>query len=74
MEYLPFLVVTGKEKTKPLGTPYEPSEGIPMESQSSEPKAQSLTWLMAALAAEAAEEEPLASMISAPLLPTLGLN
>lgn len=74
MWYSPPFVVTGNEKINPLGTPYEPSVGTPIDTQSWEPNAQSLTWLMAALPAEAADEEPLASMISAPLLPTLGLN
>src|ERR1019366_3774415 len=38
------------------------------------PATQSLTWSMAALAAEAAEEAPRASMTAAPRLPTLGRN
>jgi len=31
-------------------------------------------WLTAAVAAEAAEDEPRASMIAAPRLPTVGMN
>ena len=38
------------------------------------PATQSRTWSIAALAAEAAEEAPRASMIAAPRLPTLGRN
>jgi len=45
-----------------------------METQSLAPKAQSLMCSMAELAAEAALDNFLASMISAPLFPTLGLN
>lgn len=43
-----------------------------IEVQPLEPKTQSLMCSIAALAAEAAEEDFLASMISAPLFPTLG--
>jgi hypothetical protein len=45
-----------------------------MDTQSEAPKAQSLMCSMAELAAEAALDNFLASMISAPLFPTLGLN
>ncbi|KAG1300942.1 hypothetical protein G6F63_016842 [Rhizopus arrhizus] len=38
------------------------------------PSTQSRTWSMAALAAEAAEDEPRASMIAAPRLPTVGMK
>ena len=38
------------------------------------PSTQSRTWSMAALAAEAADDRPRASMIAAPRLPTLGMN
>src|ERR1035438_10065512 len=37
------------------------------------PRVQSRIWPMAALAAEAAEERPRASMMAAPRLPTLGM-
>ena len=46
-----------------------------METQPpSVPATQSLMWSMAALAADAAEEAPRASMMAAPRLPTLGRN
>ena len=38
------------------------------------PKAQSRMWSMAALAADAAEDKPRASMMAAPRLPTVGKN
>jgi hypothetical protein len=34
ISYLPSFVVTGKEEMRPSGTPYEPSDGMPMEAQS----------------------------------------
>src|SRR5690606_2145097 len=39
-----------------------------------EPNTQSRMWSMAALAAEAAEDRPRASMMAAPRLPTVGMN
>src|SRR5580765_4197260 len=56
--------------------PYEPSDGIAADVQSPAgvPLTQSWTWSMAALAAEAADEAPRTSMISAPRLATLGMN
>src|SRR5690606_17751822 len=39
-----------------------------------EPSTQSRTWSMAALAAEAAEDRPRASMMAAPRLPTVGMK
>jgi hypothetical protein len=39
-----------------------------------EPSTQSRIWSMAALAADAAEDRPRASMMAAPRLPTLGMN
>ena len=38
------------------------------------PRTQSRTWSMAALAADAAEDRPRASMMAAPRLPTVGMN
>ena len=38
------------------------------------PRAQSRMWSMAALAAEAADDRPRASMMAAPRLPTVGRN
>ena len=38
------------------------------------PESQSRTWSTAALAADAAEESPRASMTAAPRLPTVGMN
>src|SRR6476619_4794002 len=61
---------------RPSGTPYEPSDGMPMEVQSPSavPLTQVWTWSMAALAAEAADEAPRASMIAAPRVATVGMN
>ena len=39
-----------------------------------EPRIQSRMWSMAALAAEAADDKPRASMMAAPRLPTVGMN
>src|SRR5690606_25894437 len=59
----------------PSGMPYEPSEGIPMVTHLPlEPSTQSRMWSMAALAADAAEDKPRASMMAAPRLPTVGIN
>ena len=44
------------------------------KSPSAVPWTQSCTWSMAALAAEAAEDAPRASMIAAPRLPTVGMK
>ena len=38
------------------------------------PSTQSRTWSIAALAADAADDRPRASMIAAPRLPTFGMN
>src|SRR5580765_3492130 len=56
--------------------PYEPSDGIAADVQSPAgvPLTQSKTWSIAALAAEAADEAPRTSMISAPRLATRGMN
>src|SRR6185437_11369899 len=72
----PLRVVTGNEETRPSGTPYEPSETTPIEVQSPSavPLNQVKTWSRAADAADAAEEEPRASMIAAPRLATVGMK
>ena len=44
------------------------------QSPSGEPSAQSCTWSMAALAADAADDDPRASMIAAPRCCTVGMN
>ena len=54
--------------------PYWPEVQTPIDRRPSEPSAQSCTWSMAALAALAALDAPRASMISAPRLPTRGMN
>src|ERR1700742_3870585 len=55
--------------------PYEPSDGMPIVTHLPfVPTTQSRTWSMAALAAEAADDRPRASMIAAPRLPTVGMN
>jgi len=67
--------VTGNEKIRFAGTPYnDPSVSIPADCHWLLPKAQSLMWSIAAEAADAADEAPLKSMISAPLFYTLGVN
>jgi len=72
--YLPFLHTTGKENIKSLGIPYDPSERIAMEVHPLEPLTHYSMCSIAELAAEAAEDSFLASMISAPLFPTFGLK
>src|SRR3989344_2519999 len=71
--YSPFSHVTGKPNMVSLGMPYWPSEGMPMVTHLPlVPRAQSRMWSMAALAAEAADDRPRASMMAAPRLPTVG--
>src|SRR5690606_31685289 len=55
--------VHGKEDTSPSGTPYDPSEqtAIDTQSPSDVPRNQSRMCPMAALAADAADDAPLAS-------------
>lgn len=73
MLHFPLAQVTGKEKTSPSGTPYDPSEGTAIEVHSPlVPFTQSLICSRAAFPAEAADDNFLASIISAPLFPTLG--
>src|ERR1700679_308738 len=69
----PPLDETGNELIRPSGTPYEPSETTAAEVQEV-PFTQSWTWSIAALAAEAAEDAPRASMMAAPRLATVGMN
>jgi hypothetical protein len=53
--------------------PYSPLLGTPIVTHSPfVPSAQSRMWSMAALAAEAADDRPRASMMAAPRLPTVG--
>src|SRR4051794_26344573 len=61
---------------RPSGTPYEASEGTAIEthSPSGVPSTQERTWSTAALAADAADEAPRASMIAAPRLATVGMK
>ena len=69
-------VVTGNEEIRPSGTPYSPLDTTAIETQSSaaEPKSQSRAASIVADAAEAAEDEPRASMIAAPRLATVGMK
>ena len=69
-------VVTGNDEIRPSSTPYEPSEttAIDTQSPSAEPKSQSRAASIVAEAAEAADDEPRASMIAAPRLATVGMN
>ena len=69
-------MVTGNDETRPSGTPYEPSEttAIDTQSLSAEPNSQSWAASMVADAAEAADDEPRASMIAAPRLATVGMK
>ena len=68
--------VTGKEETSPSGTPYDPSDTMPAEVQSPSgvPCTHVCTWSIAALAADAADDAPRASMIAAPRLATVGMK
>ena len=61
---------------RPSGTSYSPLETTAIETQSScaEPKSQSWAASIVAEAADAAEEEPRASMIAAPRLATVGMK
>ena len=71
--YSPFSVVTGKPNITPSGMPYEPSDGMPIVVHLPfVPSTQSRTWSIAALAADAADDAPRASMMAAPRLPTVG--
>jgi len=68
IENYPLEVVTGKEKISPAGTPYyDPSVKRPDDYHSELPETQSLMWSMEADPAEAADDAPLRSIISAPL-------
>lgn len=65
--------VTGKEKINPFGIPYGLlSELMAIEVHPLTPLAHSLMCSIAAFPAEAALDNFLAAMISAPLLPTFG--
>src|SRR4029079_5913722 len=66
----------GNEEMTPSATPYDPSEGMAMltQSPSGVPRCQARMWLLAAVAAEADEDAPRASMIAAPRLATVGMN
>src|SRR3954454_963572 len=57
----------------PSSTPYWPPDRTTIERRPSAPSTQSRTWSIAALAADAADDAPRASMISAPRLPTRGM-
>jgi len=72
---LPGVEVCGNENISPSGTPYwVPSVLTQTDCHSSLPRAQSLMWSIDADPAEAADEAPLRSIISAPLFCTLGVN
>src|SRR5919107_2540321 len=60
----------------PSGTPYDPSDTTAIDSQlpSGLPDSQSRAASMVADAADAADEEPRASMIAAPRLATVGMK
>src|SRR3954463_5045251 len=76
IEYSPSLHTQGNDEIKPSATPYEPSDGMAMETQSpsAAPSVQDRMWSMAALAADAADEAPRASMMAAPRLATVGMK
>src|SRR3954451_13179873 len=69
-------VVTGNDETRPSGTPYEPSEATAIDTQSpaADPCSQSRAASMVAEAADAADDEPRASMMAAPRLATVGMK
>src|SRR5690348_3045966 len=56
--------------------PYEPSDGMPIDTQSPSavPNAHERMWSIAAEAADAAEEAPRALMIAAPRCCTVGMK
>src|SRR5687768_15974148 len=61
---------------RPSGTPYDPSETTAIETQSSAgvPVSQSRAASIVAEAADAADDDPRASMIAAPRLATVGMK
>lgn len=63
-----FLIVTGNEKITSLGTPYEPSDITPMDTQQpgAVPFQMSFIWSPAALAADMADDNFLAAITAAP--------
>jgi hypothetical protein len=65
-------VVTGKPEMRPSGTPYDPSDGTAIETQSPSavglPPHQFATWSISAFAADAADDAPRASMMALPAL------
>ena len=66
-------MVTGKPNITSFGMPYSPLLGMPIVTHLPlVPSAQSRMWSIAALAAEAADDRPRASMMAAPRLPTVG--
>src|SRR5512144_1715551 len=74
--YAPPEQVHGNDEMIPSATPYEPSDGTAIETQSpsSVPSAQVRMWSIAALAADAADDAPRASMTAAPRLATVGMK
>ena len=75
IEYSPFLHVHGNDEIRPSGTPYEPSDGMAIDTQSPSavPSVHVRMWSTAALAADAADDAPRASMMAAPRLATVGM-
>jgi len=68
--------VHGRPTIRPSGMPYSPFDGTPIDTQSPAgvPSTQSRMWSMAALAAEATDEPPRASMMAAPRVCTVGMK
>src|SRR3954452_3231599 len=60
---------------RPSGTPYEPSDGIAIDTQSPSgvPRCHERTWSMAAFAADAADDRTRALMMAAPRWATVGM-
>jgi hypothetical protein len=71
--YSPAFAGDGKAEHGVLGNAVLAVEGMPMVTHLPlVPSAQSRMWSMAALAADAADDRPRASMMAAPRLPTVG--
>src|SRR5690625_7165120 len=66
----------GNEVMRPAGLPEEPSEqtAIEVQSPAGVPWSQSRTWSTAEFAADAAEDDPRASIIAAPRFCTVGMK
>merc|ERR1719439_554365 len=75
MRYFSFWQTTGYEKNSPFSIPYSPLLHTAIDFQFwLSLNSQSRLWAKHAFAADAADEDPRASMMAAPRLPTVGMN